>query len=40
VQGRYGSHTYSLAEFGLERGPIDERLARYYDRHDVPRENT
>lgn len=38
VQGRYGSHTYSLAEFGLERGPIDERLARYLDRHDIPRE--
>ena len=38
VQGKYGHHTYSLAEFGLERGPIDERLARYWDRFDVPRE--
>jgi len=38
VQGKYGRHTYSLAEFGLERGPIDERLARYLERVDVPRE--
>ena len=39
VQGRHGSHTYSLAEFGLERGFIDERLAGYWDRVDIPREN-
>ena len=39
VQGRYGTHSYSLAEFGLERGPLDERLSRYWDRFDVPREN-
>jgi hypothetical protein len=39
VQGRWGKHTYSLAEFGLERGPIDERLAHYYARVDIPREN-
>ncbi len=37
-QGRHGTHTYSLAEFGLERGPLDERLSRYLDRFDLPRE--
>jgi hypothetical protein len=39
VQGKHGSHTYSLAEFGLDRSPIDERLADYWDRVDIPREN-
>ena len=39
VQGKHGSHTYSLAEFGLDRGFIDERLAGYWDRVDIPREN-
>src|SRR5690606_29209952 len=29
TQHRFGTHTYSLAEFGLERGPLDERLERY-----------
>jgi hypothetical protein len=38
VQHRFGRHTYSLAEFGLEREPLDERLSRYWDRFDVPRE--
>jgi hypothetical protein len=38
VQGKHGRHTYSLAEFGLERGPLDERLARYWARYDLPRE--
>ena len=38
VQGKYGTHTYSLAEFGLERGFIDERLADYWERFDIPRE--
>lgn len=37
-QGRHGTHTYSLAEFGLDRGAIDERLAGYWDRVDIPRE--
>jgi len=36
VQGKHGRHTYSLAEFDLERGPIDERLARYWARYDLP----
>lgn len=36
VQGRHGTHTYSLAEFGLERGFIDERLSAYRERVGVP----
>jgi len=39
TQHRYGTHVYSLAEFGLERGPIEERLSAYLSRFDVPREN-
>ena len=39
MQGKHGSHTYSLAEFGLDRGFIDERLAGYWDRVDIPRED-
>lgn len=39
VQGKHGRHTYSLAEFDLERGPIDDRLARYWARYDLPRED-
>ena len=39
VQGKHGSHTYSLAEFGLDRGFIDERLAGYWERVDIPRED-
>jgi len=38
VQHRYGRHTYDPAEFGLERGALDERFARYRQRFDVPRE--
>ena len=37
-QGVYGTHTYRLADFGLERAEVAERFARYYDRFDVPRE--
>ena len=37
-QGAHGRHTYSLAEFGLERGALEERFARYFERFDVPRE--
>ena len=39
VQGKHGRHTYSLAEFGLDRGFIDERLAGYWERVDIPRED-
>lgn len=35
---RYGRHDYSLAEFGLSREPLENRLAGYLDRFDVPRE--
>ena len=38
-QHKYGTHTYSLAEVGVERGPLDERFARYTERYDVPRED-
>ena len=32
-------HTYSLAEVGVDRGPLDERFARYTERYDVPKED-
>ena len=38
-QHKYGTHTYSLAEVGVDRGPLDERFARYTERYDVPRED-
>jgi hypothetical protein len=34
----YGMHTYSLAEFGVDRADLEARYARYLDRFDVPRE--
>ena len=37
-QHKYGTHTYSLAEVGLERSALDERFARYMARYDVPKE--
>jgi Sulfotransferase family len=37
-QHAYGQHSYSLAEFGLERGALEERFVRYFDRFDVARE--
>ncbi len=37
-QGVYGTHSYQLADFGLDRAEVAERFARYYDRFDVPRE--
>ena len=37
-QGVYGTHSYQLADFGLERDEVAERFERYYDRFDVPRE--
>ena len=33
------SHTYSLAEVGVDRGPLDARFARYTARYDVPKED-
>jgi hypothetical protein len=38
VQHRYGRHVYDPADFGLERGSLDERFAAYRERFDVPRE--
>jgi hypothetical protein len=38
-QHKYGTHTYSLAEVGVERAPLDARFDRYYDRYAVPRED-
>jgi len=38
VQHRHGRHVYDPAEFGLERGALDERFAGYRERFDVPRE--
>ena len=37
-QGAYGTHSYRLADFGLERAEVAERFARYYERFDVPPE--
>ncbi len=37
-QHQYGTHTYSLAEVGVERGPLEARFTRYSERYDVPRE--
>ena len=37
-QGVYGTHSYQLADFGLDRDEVAERFARYYDRFDVLRE--
>ena len=38
-QHKYGTHTYSLAEVGVERAPLEARFARYSERYDVPRED-
>ena len=38
-QGVYGTHSYRLADFGLERAEVAQRFTRYYDRFDVPRED-
>jgi Sulfotransferase family len=37
--GVHGTHSYRLADFGLERDEVAARFARYYERFDVPREN-
>jgi Sulfotransferase family len=37
-QHQYGTHTYSLAEVGVDRATLDARFARYSERYDVPRE--
>jgi hypothetical protein len=37
-RGKYGAHTYDLAEFGVSEAVIRERFAGYTDRYDVPLE--
>jgi hypothetical protein len=37
-KGRFGTHGYDLAEFGLDAGAIAERFAGYVDRYDIPLE--
>jgi hypothetical protein len=34
-RGAYGTHSYRLADFGLDRAEVAERFTRYYDRFDV-----
>ncbi|MEX1007699.1 MAG: sulfotransferase [Acidimicrobiia bacterium] len=38
-QGVHGTHTYRLADFGLDRAEVAERFSRYYERFDVARED-
>ena len=38
-RGVYGTHSYHLADFGLERAEVAERFTRYYERFDVPQED-
>jgi len=38
-QGVHGTHSYRLADFGLDRDEVAERFERYYERFDVPRED-
>ena len=35
-QGKFGSHRYDLADFGLDPGQIRERFAAYTARYDIP----
>ncbi len=37
-QHKYGTHTYSLAEVGLERSSFEARFDRYFERYHVPKE--
>ena len=39
-QHTHGVHTYHLAEFGLRREAIEDRMSAYYDRFEVEREET
>jgi hypothetical protein len=34
-KGKFGTHRYDLAEFGLDAGEIAERFAGYVERYDV-----
>ena len=35
-KGKFGTHQYDLADFGLDRAEIAERFASYVTRYDVP----
>lgn len=39
-KGKYGRHSYDLAEFGVDEAAIRERFAGYVDRYDVPLERS
>jgi hypothetical protein len=38
-KGKFGTHGYDLAEFGLDPGELAERFAGYVDRYDVAAES-
>jgi hypothetical protein len=38
AQGKYGRHSYTLADLGLDPGALAERFAGYVERHAVPTE--
>ncbi|HEX7095654.1 MAG TPA: sulfotransferase [Acidimicrobiales bacterium] len=37
-KGKFGTHNYTLAEFGLDGDALAERYAGYIERYDIPRE--
>jgi hypothetical protein len=37
-KGRFGTHGYDLAEFGLDGGALRERFAGYVADYDIPLE--
>jgi hypothetical protein len=37
-KGRFGQHSYDLAEFGLDAAALEERFRGYIERYDIPRE--
>ena len=38
-KGRFGQHSYDLAQFGLDAGAIAERFRGYVERYDIPLES-
>jgi hypothetical protein len=37
-KGKFGTHGYDLAEYGLDASELAERFAAYIDRYDIPTE--
>jgi hypothetical protein len=37
-KGKFGTHGYDLAEYGLDAGELAERFAAYVDRYNIPAE--